>query len=206
MSHGIESATPIPIGGGAALFIDMATETAFLGERNPDYKNNTDKKHELEFPGGKVKKDTLGNPLETVDQATAREVREEFTLDLPIVYYEHAPRACSHDSSVNKPIGVDNYLFVVKAKELLLHEMEVANSRLMNSTVENEEREILSIKRVSLRHLVETVMSKTPFVPLDCTSFDGTEQCKLPLRKFNVWLLRAAIKAELIDNYGCSLE
>lgn len=74
-----------------------------LLERNPDYKNNDKKKHELQYPGGKIEGD------ETSKDCAIRETSEETSGFLKIIP-EQLKKFVVSVSPSNKEI----YLYIVE--------------------------------------------------------------------------------------------
>ena len=163
---------------GAGMLL-MYHNNTFLVERNPDYIKNDKKKHELEYPGGKIEKG------ETYKSCAIREVKEETSNMLEI-----DENQLSEDKSViiKSPARKGICLFVVNLTPEQFNLMGTISLRLAQNSFEDKiYNETLSIVSVPLVELKNYIKEDRKFLVND-----------LPLRQFNKFLIMELIKQEKI--------
>ncbi len=136
---------------------------ALLLERNPDYINNDKKRHQLEYPGGKVKED------ETYIQCAIREVYEETGKILRLNVLQFNNNFVIVKSHTNKGIC----LFRIEMTDDQYNTVDEINTGLKENAIRNRVKcESLSVMMVELDKL------KTNDLPLPLRGF-----CKIMLKE-----------------------
>jgi 8-oxo-dGTP pyrophosphatase MutT (NUDIX family) len=163
---------------GCAIILNRSEEVLVM-ERNPNYKTNIDKKHEFELPGGK-RESSDRSPFNTC----VREVLEEVGVDLLQdsantaccdVMLAFTTPVCGKDMKVDLSKG-EQWFYVFDGTELTQEQLAKAFSvnRRDARSKELSEQSALGLEWVSLKALL------------------GGAQARLPLRKFNVAVLKGA--------------
>lgn len=154
---------------GAGILLVWQNQHLFL-ERNPDYVKNDKKRHELEYPGGKV------HPNETYLDCAIREVKEE-TGNILVV----APDQIVDYVTVVSPAKKGIRLFVANMTEEQYDNLHKINEALQDEFKQNPTK-------------AETLSAR--LIPVEQVKAHVATDAKLqyPLRGFNKILIKELIE------------
>lgn len=162
-----------PEGAGVLLY---SGEDIILLERNPYYKNSTNKKHELEYPGGKV-----NSFWETYKQCVIRETLEKTAYTLHL-----RPEQLTKFVCIKSPQEKGICLFIVELssnQNKLVPFIRDALQYKYNS--EPTEQKSIDLVMVKKQKLIDSIVQNVPINGLD-------------LRSINKILLRELLNQNLL--------
>jgi len=149
----------------SAGILPVDDKYVYLLERNPNYINNDKRRHEWEYPGGKVEN------KETYQQCAIREAHEE-TANIWKINDEQFIDEYSVLSISPKGQGVK--LYIIKLDTIQLNQIDIINEKLKEKNNENTNLcESLSMKKIPLEILQK-------YISEEITDIEG-----LQLRGFN---------------------
>ena len=165
---------------GAGMLL-VYQDTTFLLERNPDYIKNDKRRHELEYPGGKIEKG------ETYKSCAIREVKEETSNILEIDETQ-----LSEDKSViiKSPAGKGICIFVVNLTSEQFNLIATISLRLAQNCLKDKiHNETMGMVSIPLVELINYIKEERKSLVND-----------MPLRQFNKFLIMELIKQEKIHS------
>lgn len=159
----------------AGVLLRHPTERKYLFlERNPDYIGNTNRKHELEYPGGKFEEADLD-----AHKCAERETWEEANLAVPVDQLHTGLTFKTYNPGSKKWV----YLIETKLTQQQLDAIETINRKLNDDLASDPK----SVTALSLRWVAENDLRQL---------VEGTISKFLPLRGFNRIVLRAYFSAK----------
>ncbi len=198
----------INYGGVMCLFTIDNGHRVLMGMRNPDYVKNQKRETSYECPGGKLEKNKVlteghhkvGVPEEkneTLAQGVCREIMEEFSLFFEQSQFEGLPYSSSLDTSVGKT----NVIYVMHLKETCVR--GAACQLQYRCEQDPSLQELKTIVSIDTNELIDSLLSggKTPKFSAVYMSDQKEVEEQYPLRAFNIFLIRAAIKDGLLKKY-----
>lgn len=153
--------------GAGCLLLSPNEQYVLLGERNPNYKTNKDKKHEFEYFGGKIEEG------KQIWETAIRKVEEEAKIRLSLKQIQ--------DSKSLESVSPQNKIIVLYRVVLTKQqESDVSDSMCLFNN--ESDSPMKSVVWVPVQKLADHVYKGDP-LPYD-----------LPLRKFNIILLKKYIE------------